>query len=102
MNIEVNFDSMGGGGDLVFTDTGATSLNTYTVPNSHKGIIIVLYRASNNPALSLNGVAVTPLVQKTVSGNNRVWIYEINNIKAGDVLYSVDFTDIVYIGFIDD
>lgn len=97
--IKVDYGDIGGG-DLVFTDTGVSSLASYTIPDNHKGMLIVLYRAGSDPWLKLNGTDVTAIKQTTVSGGARVWVYEINDVKSGQVITS-DYTNLAYAGFID-
>lgn len=79
MKTQVNFDALGGGGDLTFTDGGTTS--PITVDANHRYAVISIYHNATI-TVTLNGVTVTPTY--TESGN--FYVYIIPNVKAGDII----------------
>ena len=83
MKTQVNFDALGGGGDLTFTNGGITS--PFTVDANHKYAYIDLYRINATPVVTLNG---TTLTADYIIANSGYYFYTyiIPNVKTGDTI----------------
>ena len=97
--IKVDYGTVSGGGDLTFTDSGLSSLASWTATDDHKSMLIQLYRSASDPWVKQNGNNIEAFEKSSFSG--RMWTFAVNNVKTGDVI-TADYTQLIWAAFIDD
>lgn len=98
--IKVDYGSLGGGTSNGILTYIGTSIDTINVNADHDMIYIYCHRIASDPWVKLNNVNIDPNFSNG-SSSERHWVWEIKDIKNGDVLtmdysnamaYYIDFT----------